>query len=78
LFTDVVMPGAMDGIELARIAVERWPTLKVVLTSGFPEARIGGNEIAQGEFGVLSKPYRRDDLARTLREVLDSRQSEPG
>ena len=38
LFADVVMPGKVDGYELARIARERWPSLKIVLTSGFPAA----------------------------------------
>jgi CheY-like chemotaxis protein len=34
LLTDIVMPGGLDGVELARLAWERWPKLKVVLTSG--------------------------------------------
>jgi YesN/AraC family two-component response regulator len=71
LFTDVVMPGDMDGIELARTAIARWPGLKVVLTSGFPESRFGnGGDRVQG-LRLLSKPYRREELARTLREILD-------
>ena len=35
LFTDVVMPGSIDGYELARLARDRWPELNVILTSGF-------------------------------------------
>jgi hypothetical protein len=40
LFTDIVMPGGLDGIEVASLAIERLPTLKVLLSSGFPEVRI--------------------------------------
>jgi CheY-like chemotaxis protein len=75
LFTDIVMPGAMDGIELAREAMARWPGLKVVLTSGFPELRLSGDADALAGLRLLSKPYRRDELARALREALDGGQS---
>jgi PAS domain S-box-containing protein len=71
LFTDVVMPGELDGLGLARLAAERWPDMKVVLTSGFPKARMS-REISTGSIRLLSKPYRRSDLARVLREVLDA------
>jgi PAS domain S-box-containing protein len=71
LFSDVVMPGEMNGIELARTAMARWPGLKVVLTSGFPESRVGSNGDDLSGMRLLSKPYRRDELARTLREFLD-------
>ena len=88
LFTDIVMPGGLTGYELARLAKERRPELKVVLTSGFPEAKLGngngnGNGRAAGNgnggladgppagLRLLSKPYRREELARVLREVLD-------
>jgi CheY-like chemotaxis protein len=43
LLTDVVMPGGTDGRELARRARQRWPSLKVVFTSGFSAARLNGN-----------------------------------
>ncbi len=72
LFTDIVMPGQIDGFELARQAFALSPTIKVVFTSGFPEAKVNG------QFGplakavrLLSKPYRKEELGRTLREVLD-------
>jgi PAS domain S-box-containing protein len=70
LFTDVVMPGEVDGLELARSAMADWPALKIVLTSGFPEARINGRGEGIAGMRLLSKPYRRDDLARTLRDAL--------
>jgi CheY-like chemotaxis protein len=71
LFTDIVMPGGTSGYEIARTVQSRWPAIKVVLTSGFPENKINGSADAQN-LRLLSKPYRRDDLGRLIREVLDS------
>jgi CheY-like chemotaxis protein len=71
LFTDIVMPGGTSGYEIARTVLSRWPAIKIVLTSGFPEYKING-EGAGTNLRLLSKPYRRDDLSRIVREVLDS------
>ncbi|HVY15693.1 MAG TPA: ATP-binding protein [Rhodopila sp.] len=71
MFTDIVMPGGMDGFALARMAHERLPSLKIVLTSGFPQAHVDGD--ALGRFRLLSKPYGRVELAAALREVLEDR-----
>jgi signal transduction histidine kinase len=70
LLTDVVMPGAMDGRDLARVAVGRRPMLRTLLTSGFPDARWGGSTARAGS-RLLSKPYRKEELRRVVREVLD-------
>ncbi len=70
LFTDVVMPGDRNGPMLAREATEACPALRVLFTSGYTENAI----IHQGRLDpgvqLLSKPYRRQDLARKLHEVL--------
>src|SRR6266566_607606 len=71
LFTDIVMPGGTSGYEIAGRVLARWPQIKVVLTSGFPENRTKGDPTAHG-LRLLSKPYRRDDLGRIIREALDS------
>jgi len=71
LFTDIVMPGGISGYDLARTALSRWPAMKVVLTSGFPEVKLNGNGGPPVNLRLLVKPYRKADLARVLREVLD-------
>ncbi len=70
LLTDIVMPGEMDGRDLARVAVTRRPTLRILLTSGFPVARWGGSTQPTGG-RLLSKPYRKEELRRAVRDVLD-------
>jgi CheY-like chemotaxis protein len=74
LFTDVVMPGGIDGLDLANQGIQLRPTLKVILASGFPGAHRGltDRRIADCPFPMLNKPYRHEELARTLRAILDS------
>jgi CheY-like chemotaxis protein len=67
VFSDVVMPGPLNGLELARAVQSRWPQTRVVLTSGFT-AKVGAN-IDSG-MRLLTKPYRKVDLARALRDAL--------
>ena len=70
VLTDIVMPGGIDGVELARFARERRPNLKIVLTSGFPQARVERNSDMNIGLRLLSKPYRREELAAALRAAL--------
>jgi len=69
LFTDVMLPGSMSGVELAAAARSRWPNLKIMLTSGFPEVLLDEPSALAG-LPLISKPYREEELARMLREVL--------
>jgi two-component system cell cycle sensor histidine kinase/response regulator CckA len=71
LFTDVVMPGGMTGYDLSSSARRVRPELKVLFTSGFPAAAQSGQGPFDAIAPLLSKPYRRHDLARNLRGVLD-------
>jgi CheY-like chemotaxis protein len=72
LLTDIVMPGGIDGVDLAQIALEKWPKLKVVLTSGFPETRIEIEDETLRNLRLLGKPYSRAELATVLRSALIS------
>jgi CheY-like chemotaxis protein len=73
VFTDIVMPGELDGFGLASSILERWPSTKVLVTSGFPEAQINGRLRGFAASARLpGKPYRTDDLAWVVREVLEA------
>ena len=70
LFTDVVMPGGMNGWELADRAQRARPGLPVVLTSGYALETLIRHGRANGESVILTKPYRKAVLALRLREAL--------
>ncbi|WP_064695763.1 hybrid sensor histidine kinase/response regulator [Rhizobium aegyptiacum] len=71
LFSDVAMPG-MNGDELARKVRERWPRVKILLTSGFSEPHSVEKEIEAGA-GWLKKPYTASEMSTHLRLLLDTR-----
>ncbi len=70
LFTDIVMPGGMNGHELALIARERRPDLCVLYTSGYTKNAIVHQGRLDPGVELLSKPYRSQDLAQKLHSVL--------
>jgi YesN/AraC family two-component response regulator len=66
VFTDIQMPGSMDGLKLASFVRDRWPPIKIIATSGYFVLREG--DLPQG--GVfLAKPYTFDKIAATLNEL---------
>ena len=71
LFTDIVMPGTMNGRDLADELRARWPTLKVLYTSGFSHGMLDTPLGGLAGQHLLGKPFRRRDLATKVREVLD-------
>jgi PAS domain S-box-containing protein len=73
LFTDIIMPGGMSGYDLALSALARWSSLKVLLTSGFPETKSNGNGSIPVKMQLLTKPYRKAELAHALRKVFDAK-----
>ncbi len=77
LFTDVVLPQGMSGVELAREACRLYPSLKVLLTSGYSEEAFEQYGRPNEGTLVLRKPYRRAELAEMLRQVLDGPAPEP-
>jgi len=73
LFTDVVMPGGINGYELAQSAIENNPALKVLFTSGFTSKTTTQNGQIHFTAQMLSKPYRKADLAQHIRLTLDQK-----
>ncbi len=69
-FTDIVVPGERDGFGLARHVRQHWPAIRMVLTSGFPDARPPSEAMETPALRMLIKPYRREDLAEVLHAAL--------
>jgi len=72
LFTDVIMPGGINGRQLADAVALRRPALRVLYTSGYTENAIVHHGRLDAGVALLIKPYRKIDLARKLREVLEA------
>jgi CheY-like chemotaxis protein len=66
VFTDIQMPGSMDGLKLARAVRGRWPPIKIVATSGRPN--VGELDLPEGG-RFLPKPYSHAQVTRVLREL---------
>jgi len=71
LFSDIIMPGGINGFMLAREMLSRLPSLKIILTTGYAATEEHAGDAARFEHEILKKPYRLSDLARTVRRVLD-------
>ena len=73
LFSDVVMPGGMTGLELADIVRGTWPRLKILLTSGYSEVLVReSSERLDDGIHLIGKPYRKHELATKIRELLEA------
>ena len=66
IFTDIQMPGSMDGLKLARAVRGRWPPIKIIATSG--RLNVGDVDLPEGG-RFLPKPYSHAQVARVLREL---------
>jgi two-component system, response regulator PdtaR len=66
VFTDIQMPGSMDGLKLARFVRGRWPPIKIVATSGF--VNVGKDDLPEGG-RFVPKPYRPEQIVAALREL---------
>jgi signal transduction histidine kinase/DNA-binding response OmpR family regulator len=73
LFTDVVMPGPVRSVEVARQAKQMFPEIEVLFTSGYTQnAIVHGGRLDPG-VELISKPYRREELARKIRQMFGGR-----
>jgi len=71
LFTDIVMPGSMNGRQLAETLMAGRPSLRVLFTSGYSDGALPLQGRAGQGIPLLTKPYRRAELARMMRRCLD-------
>jgi len=72
LFTDIVMPGGINGWELADLGRRARPELRVLLTSGYALETLNAHGHLRDGSAILPKPYRKAELARRLREALSA------
>ena len=70
LFTDVRMPGSMDGCELAKQVRAKWPATQIILTSGYSEGLLTARSVTE-DF-VVPKPYRPQAVLTTIRSIIGS------
>jgi CheY-like chemotaxis protein len=75
LFTDIHMPGSMDGVALAHLSKRSWPWIALLIASGL--ARPRSEDLPEGS-RFLPKPYHPDHVVRHLREMLTGRQKPTG
>lgn len=71
LFSDIIMPNGLNGVELARRAVQLRPQLGVLLASGYPAAALSADHrvASQAEFSFIGKPYRSAELLDKLQQL---------
>jgi CheY-like chemotaxis protein len=78
LFTDMIMPGSMNGYQLASEVQDRRLGIKVLFTSGYTENAIIHHGRLDSGVLLLAKPYRNSELARMIRKALDGREGAQG
>lgn len=71
LFTDTIMPGDLDGVELAAEALRLRPNLPIVLTTGYADTLTGPRGALPERVLLLGKPYRQRELAEKIARALD-------
>ncbi len=78
LFTDMVLPGGLNGRKLANEVKERWPSIAALFSSGYTD--LEALQVAEGEepLELLPKPYRQEELAERIRTILDRRKGAAG
>ena len=67
IFTDIDMPGSMDGLKLAHFVKGRWPPIKIIATSG--HAKITANDLPEGS-RFIPKPYKAPEVAETIHQLI--------
>jgi two-component system, response regulator PdtaR len=68
IFTDINMPGSMDGLALAHYVRGRWPPVKIIVTSGY--VKVQGTDLPVGAL-YIGKPYQPEHIAHRMKELMD-------
>ena len=77
MVTDIVMPGGMNGVELAQRARTLRPGLKIVYSSGFPAEALAEKSLPLIDGPLLHKPYQRAEFATMVRQVMEGNNAAP-
>ena len=72
MVTDIVMPGGMNGVELAKKALALHPDLKIIYSSGFPSEALAEKSMPLVDGPLLRKPYQRTEFAAIVHSVMES------
>ena len=72
LLSDVILPGGMKGPDVARAALTRKPSLKVVYMSGYTDDAVLDHAVLEGDSVLLQKPFKKQELAETLNSILSN------
>jgi CheY-like chemotaxis protein len=69
LFTDIDMPGSMDGLKLAAAVRDRWPPIRIVVASGLRKINV---DALPADSRFFSKPYNVNEIAATMRSMVQA------
>jgi CheY-like chemotaxis protein len=72
IFTDLIMPGGVSGLDLCEIARTRWPHIRLLLTSGYAEELTNPERFERLKLKLLRKPYRQAELAEAIEAVMSA------
>jgi CheY-like chemotaxis protein len=72
LFTDIILPGGINGIEIADEALRLQPDIKILYATGYAESAIGETILSSVHNNLLNKPYSRVTLLNTVKTILNS------
>lgn len=70
LFSDIDMPGSMDGLELAQLVHARWPSIGLLMTSGHHQP---AHQALPDDSKFIPKPWRENDVLDEVRSILDGK-----
>jgi len=76
MITDIVMPGGMNGVELAHKVRQLNPKIKIIYCSGFPADALAERSMPLVDGPLLHKPYQRDEFSATVRRVLENKNTD--